>query len=207
MIANSAYWCRDVARLQRKFTGSDLAARADDWPTLIALAIDRFRFEAEAEVIRHAEQAESLRSEVMATLSHELRTPLAAIKGYATALLLEEVTWPEEKRREFLHRIDDECENLQAMITDILDSSLIDAGQLALERQPVRLSRLAREIADEMQRRSETHRLLVDIPPDSPIVDVDPRRITQVFGTSPTTPSSIRPKAVCDDRAVARPTW
>ena len=27
----------------------------------------------------------------MATLSHELRTPLAAIKGYSTALLLDEV--------------------------------------------------------------------------------------------------------------------
>nr|MBI2903875.1 GAF domain-containing protein [Chloroflexota bacterium] len=170
----------ETLRGSKEFTGSDLPL-VQTLADLIALAIDRFRFEDEAEVIRHAEQAESLRSEVMATLSHELRTPLAAIKGYATALLLEEVAWPEEKRGEFLHLIDDECENLQAMIADILDSSLIDAGQLALERQPVRLSRLAREIADDMQRRSETHRLVVDIPPDSPIVDVDPRRITQVF--------------------------
>src|SRR3989304_5787481 len=98
--------------------------------------------EAKPPAIRDAQQADRLRSEVIATLSHELRTPLAAIKGYATALLLEEVGWPDEKRREFLHLIDEECDNLQAMISDILDSSLIDVGQFVIERQPVRLERL-----------------------------------------------------------------
>ena len=148
---------------------------------LIALAIDRVRLEAEAEAISDARKADRLRSEVMAALSHELRTPLAAIKGYSTALLLDEVAWPDEKRREFLHLVDEECDNLQVMINDILDSSLIDVGQLIIERQPARLAHLAREIADEMQRRSDVHRLVVDIPPDCPIVDVDPRRIKQVF--------------------------
>ncbi len=36
--------------------------------------------------------ADHLRSEVLAVLSHELSTPLAAIKGYVTAMLLEEVS-------------------------------------------------------------------------------------------------------------------
>ena len=114
-------------------------------------------------------------------MSHELRTPLAAIKGYSTALLLDEVKWPEDKRREFLGLIDEECDNLQTMIADILDSSLIDVGQLVIEPQPVRLPRLAHETADEMQRRTERHRLIVDFPPDFPIVDADPRRIKQVI--------------------------
>ena len=148
---------------------------------LIALAIDRARLEDEADVIRNAQQVDRLRSEVMATLSHELRTPLAAIKGYSTALLLDEVVWPEEKRYEFLRLIDQECDNLQAMITDLLDSSLLDVGQLAIERQPVRLQRLTREVAEDMQRRTEIHRLLVDFPPDFPIADADPRRIMQVL--------------------------
>jgi signal transduction histidine kinase len=117
----------------------------------------------------------------MATLSHELRTPLAAIKGYATALLLEEVEWPDEKRREFLQLIEEECDNLQTMIGDILDSALIDAGQLVIEPQPVRLPPLAREVAEELQRRTDLHRLVVDFPPDFPIVDADPRRIKQVI--------------------------
>jgi len=148
---------------------------------LIALAIDGARLELEAAATRDARQVDRLRSEVMATLSHELRTPLAAIRGYATALMLDEITWPEEKRREFLRLIDDECENLQRMISDILDSSLIDVGQLAIEHQPVRLTRLAREVADEMQRRTEIHRVVLDFTPRFPIVDADPHRIKQVI--------------------------
>jgi signal transduction histidine kinase len=148
---------------------------------LIALAIDRERLEEEADAERDAQQADRLRSEIMATLSHELRTPLAAIKGYSTALLLDEIDWPEEKWDEFLHLIDEECDNLQTMIGDILDSSLIDVGQLVIEHQPVRLPKLAKEIADEMQLRTDTHHFIVDFPPDFPIIDADPRRVTQVM--------------------------
>ena len=163
-----------------EFTESDLPL-VQTLADLIALAIDRARLEAEAAAIRDAQQADRLRSEVMATLSHELRTPLAAIKGYTTALLLEEVRWSDEKRGEFLRLIDEECDNLQAMISDILDSSLIDVGQLVIELQPVRLERLAQEIAGEMQRRTDLHRMVVDFPSGFPLVDADPRRITQVM--------------------------
>jgi len=148
---------------------------------LIALAIDRARLEAAAEAVRDAQKADRVRSEVMATLSHELRTPLAAIKGYSTALLLDEVEWSEAKRREFLHLIDEECDNLQSMTSDLLDSALIDVGQLAIEPQPVRLPRLAREVVDEMQRRTEAHHLVVDFPAEFPVLDADPRRIKQVI--------------------------
>jgi len=148
---------------------------------LIALEIDRNRLDSEANTIRKAQEADRLRAEVMATFSHELRTPLAAIKGYATALLLDEIEWPEEKRREFLQLIDDETDNLEGMISEILDSSLIDVGQLEISLQPVRLPLMAQEVADEMQRHSAKHHFAIDFPSDFPIVDVDPRRIRQVF--------------------------
>lgn len=148
---------------------------------LIALAIDRARLEAKADSIREARQAKRLRSEVTATLSHQLRMPLSSIKGYTTALLLDEVKWSEEKLKEFLEQIDDECDNMQTLITEILDSSLVEVGQLSIERQPVRLPIMAREIATDIQRRSENHHLIIDFPPDFPLVEVDPRWIKQVF--------------------------
>jgi signal transduction histidine kinase len=163
-----------------EFTESDLPF-VQTLADLIAMAIDRARLEAEAD-LNHAErEADRLRSEVMATLSHELRTPLTAVKGYTTALLMEELSWTDERLHEFLGLIDEACDNLQEMIGDILDSSLIDAGQLTIELQPVRLERLAREVADEMQLRSQAHRLIVDFPASFPIIDADPRWIRQVF--------------------------
>ncbi len=148
---------------------------------LIALAIHRSSLEDEALEGKQVEEASKLRAEALATLSHELRTPLAAIKGYSTALMLEEIDWPAEKRQEFLKLVDEETDNLQSMISDILDSSLIDIGQLSLEIQPIRLNRLVEEICDEMGRKSKTHRLIVDFPSDFPIVEADPYRLKQVL--------------------------
>lgn len=148
---------------------------------LIALEIDRARLNAEAAVVHQAKEADRLRSEIMAALSHELRTPLAAIKGYATALMLEEVSWPEEKQIEFLRLIEEETDNLEQMVTDIMDASLIDIGQLHIEPQPLRLPHLAEEVAQEMQHQTKSHHFVVDFPADFPIVDADARRLRQVF--------------------------
>jgi K+-sensing histidine kinase KdpD len=148
---------------------------------LIALAIDRDRLAAQADEIREERRAERMRSEVLATLSHELRMPLTAIQGYSSALLLDNVDWSEEKREKFLHMIEDESENMQSMLKDILDSSLIDVDQLIIERQPVRLQHLARDAAEEMQHRTENHRIIVDFPEKFPTLEIDPRWTKQIF--------------------------
>jgi len=148
---------------------------------LIALAIDRDRLAARADAIREERRAERMRSEVLATLSHELRMPLTAIQGYSSALLMEEVEWSDEKRQEFLRLIENECVNMHTMLKDILDSSLIDVNQLIIERQPARLPFIAREVANEFQQRTESHRIMVDFNALFPILEVDTRWIKQVF--------------------------
>jgi signal transduction histidine kinase len=95
--------------------------------------------------------------------------------------MIEDVVWPEEKQQEFLRLIDQETDNLEGMISDMLDSSLIDVGQLDIQLQPLLLARMAEEIADEMLRHTERHRFAIDFPPNFPIVDADPRRIRQVL--------------------------
>jgi signal transduction histidine kinase len=145
---------------------------------LVGLALDRAQ---QAAATTRAAPGDQARSEALATLSHELRTPLAAIKGYATALLLEEVEWSVEEQREFLTLIDRECDTVQAMISEVLDSALIDAGHLGIELEPVRLPHLVRKVADEVQRQTVSHRLVVDFPADFPILMADPRRLRQVL--------------------------
>ncbi len=148
---------------------------------LIALAIDRDRLASQADEVREERRAERMRSEVLATLSHELRMPLTAIQGYSSALLLDNVDWSEEKRNKFLRMIEEESENMQSMLKNILDSSLIDVDQLIIEHQPVKLPNLARGVADEMQYRTPIHRIIVEFPDNFPILQIDPRWIKQVF--------------------------
>lgn len=144
---------------------------------LIALAIERERLRVGA----NAPRADHMHSEAMATLSHELRMPLAAIKGYASALQMDEVHWSETQGREFLQLIEEACNDMEGMIHDILDSSLIEADQLNLELRPVRLPPVAQEIAVEVGQRSKIHHPVVDFAADFPTLEADPRWIKQVF--------------------------
>jgi signal transduction histidine kinase len=127
------------------------------------------------------EETNRLKAELISTLAHEMRTPLTSIKGYSTALLLEEASFSQETQREFLQIIDQECDVLQDLIHDLLESSAIDAGLLKLEPQPVRLPRLVQALIGDIARRTQIHRFLIDFPVDFPIVDADPLRIEQVL--------------------------
>jgi signal transduction histidine kinase len=148
---------------------------------LIALAIENVRLKEDLKTIESLREANRLKAELLSTLAHEMRTPLTSIKGYSTALLEEEVTLSPETQQEFLEIIDEGCDVLQDLIHDLLESSIIDAGLLRLELQPVMLPRLAKGVIDEIAHQSQNHRFLVDFPKRFPIVDADPNRIAQVL--------------------------
>lgn len=148
---------------------------------LLALSIENTRLREELAAVRSQEEANRLKAEVVSTLAHELRTPLTSIKGYSTMLLMEEASFSPETQREFLKIIDEECNVLEDLIHDLLESSMIDAGFLRLEVQPVRLPRLVREVVADFMHRSDDHRFVVDFPSDFPLVEADPQRITQVL--------------------------
>jgi signal transduction histidine kinase len=94
---------------------------------------------------------------------------------------MEEATFDAEAQREFLKIIDRECDVLQDLIHDLLESSIIDAGLLRLELQPVRLHRLVEMVTRDIANRAPKHRILFDFPRDFPIVDADPDRVAQVM--------------------------
>jgi signal transduction histidine kinase len=148
---------------------------------LIALAIENARLTQEFQEIQALSEANRLKAELISTLAHEMRTPLTSIKGFSTALLMEEANFSVETQREFLQIIDEECDILQNLIHDLLESSIIDAGLLRIEPQPVRLPRLAQGVVHDIAHQTEKHRLLLDFPPDLPLVDADPQRVAQVL--------------------------
>ena len=148
---------------------------------LVALSVESALLREDVQSTQALSEANRLKAELISTLAHEMRTPLTSIKGYSTALLMEEISFDSETQREFLRFIDEECDVLQTLIHDLLESSIIDAGLLRLELQPVQLPRLAKTVMDDIARRTEIHRFLLDFPERFPIVDADPDRIMQVL--------------------------
>jgi signal transduction histidine kinase len=146
-----------------------------------SMILERADFVKELEINELVRNDDRYKAALIPTLAHEMRTPLTSIKGYSTALLMEEASFSSETQREFLSIIDRECSILEGLISDYLESSIIDAGRIKLDYQPVRLNRLAAKVADEVGRLSPKHSLIVDFPADFPLIDADPERITQVI--------------------------
>jgi PAS domain S-box-containing protein len=80
-----------------------------------------------------AEAANHTKSEFLASMSHELRTPLNAIGGYAD-LLIEGIYGPiATEQGAVLQRIRRSQQHLLTIITDLLNYSRIEAGQLTYD--------------------------------------------------------------------------
>ncbi|WP_062193682.1 ATP-binding protein [Caldimonas taiwanensis] len=107
---------------------------------------ERKRFEQELSAARDAAEAASrAKSAFLANTSHELRTPLHGLLGLARLALRQDID--ERRRLEYLHRILESAQLLRDIISDILDLSKIEAGQLAIESAPFDLHELLHSVA------------------------------------------------------------
>src|ERR1700737_4175084 len=79
---------------------------------------------------REVECATQLKSKFLANMSHELRTPLNAIVGFSDLLAEETAGQLNDKQKRFVNHIKQGSAHLLQLITDILDSSKIEAGHL-----------------------------------------------------------------------------
>jgi signal transduction histidine kinase len=147
----------------------------------IALAIENTRLREELQATQAISEGNRLKAELIATLAHEMRTPLTSVKGYASALLMEETSFAPDTQREFLQIIDEECDLLRDLIHDLLESSIIDAGLMEINPQPIMLARLVENVIGEIKHRARGHRFLVSFPPGMPILEADPDRVSQVL--------------------------
>lgn len=80
-----------------------------------------------------AEAAKEAEKQFLANVSHEMRTPLNAILGMTNLL---NSTNLNVEQREYLEMLDSSSNMLHSLITDILDISKIDAGEVKVNKSP-----------------------------------------------------------------------
>ena len=112
---------------------------AGDVERFVAVQRDSTELRRAQQQLEHArcraEAANEAKTRFLATISHEMRTPLNAILG-STDLALHGGVVPAELRSH-LARIDDSGRVLMRLITDMLDMSKIEAGQVDIEHVPI----------------------------------------------------------------------
>lgn len=125
-------------------------------------------------------ELDRMKSSLISTVSHELRTPLAAIKGYATTLLAEDVEWDAESQREFLNIISDETDRLSALVNSLLDLSRMESGNLNLSRVECSIKTVI-EHASRCAHLQEGNDLVITLDPNLPPLYADPPRLETVL--------------------------
>lgn len=92
---------------------------------------------------KNALQASRAKSEFLANTSHELRTPLNGILGFTSLLLKTNIT---NQQKDYLTTIEQSAQGLLTVISDILDFSKLETGQLTLEYKPIYVRELIEEV-------------------------------------------------------------
>ena len=129
-----------------------------------------------------AQQSDKLKSAFLANMSHEIRTPLNAIVGFSTLLVDGDMSFQKEEIKEFLSLIYLNCEQLLALISDILDLSKIESNTMVFNITEQPLTPLLQNILQAQQINvPQEVELLLDLPATDTIITTDPLRLKQVI--------------------------
>jgi signal transduction histidine kinase len=149
---------------------------------LVASAVQNIRaYEAERKTVEELRRLSALRADFVSLVSHELRTPMAAVIGASRTL---QQRWRElspEQRESFLELISGETARLAELISDVLDTSRIEAGTFSFRFRDVDIGELVRDAVATAQLGQDEVRLLADVQDALPKIRGDPERLRQVL--------------------------
>jgi signal transduction histidine kinase len=148
----------------------------------VALENARLYEELASSNVRLAE-ASRHKSRFLAGMSHELRTPLNSITGFSKLLLNRVDGDLTPLQATYVQSIHTSSTHLQQLVNSVLDMSRIEAGKLALHREPVEVTTLIEECVDTARALAEGKALRIetDIAAGVPAADADRTRLKQVL--------------------------
>jgi len=126
----------------------------------------------------------TVRRDFVANVSHELRTPLASIRLLVDTLEAGALEEPEVSSS-FVHRIGVETDHLIQMVTELLELSRIESGQLVVnrDREPVALPDLVNSVVERLNVVAQDKGIAVTVQMENDLPDAlaDRDQITQVL--------------------------
>jgi two-component system, OmpR family, phosphate regulon sensor histidine kinase PhoR len=98
---------------------------------------------------KRLKKLEKVRSEFLGNVSHELKTPIFSIQGYIETLKDGAVNEP-EINVDFLDRMDKHAERLNTLVSDLIEISKIESGELKLSYRFFEIQEFIRSVIEEL---------------------------------------------------------
>jgi two-component system sensor histidine kinase KdpD len=126
-------------------------------------------------------QTDQLREAMIGSVSHELRTPLASILGAATVLGQAPALQGEKKLQALVNDVRNEAERLNNDIQNLLDATRISSDGVKPRIEWAEPVDIVNSALERCRTRLATHHVTLDLPPDLPLIQVDPVLVQQAL--------------------------
>ncbi|WP_017301355.1 PAS domain-containing sensor histidine kinase [Nodosilinea nodulosa] len=113
------------------------------------------------------------------SVAHDLRAPLRAIQGFAQVLQEDYGTRLDDLGREYIRRMSDSAEHLDALIQDLLTYSQLGRTEISLH--PVSLRAVLTDLVQELQPLATAQAAQITLAPDLPLVYAQRSILSQVL--------------------------
>ncbi|MBT4512259.1 MAG: GAF domain-containing sensor histidine kinase [Chloroflexi bacterium] len=141
------------------------------------------QLEQSREDLATVEEAKNKLLSFISMVAHDLKAPLAAIQTYFGVMLGGYTGELSEKHRDLIEKSSARLDALFELISDLLDISRIETGQIVHEMEEVSLKELTGILLEDTQRLAEQKGLSfsADISPDLPKINGSALRLQQLF--------------------------
>lgn len=145
------------------------------------------RLLAESKALKEANEKlvelDRMRTYFMGMVSHDLKSPIVAVESYLQVILGGFAGEINEGQREMLARSSHRIGELLNLISDLLDVSRIEAGQIEREFKATSLSEVVKKSVEDMRALAEEKEmeLRVEISEELPIIYAAPNRLQQAL--------------------------
>src|SRR4051812_8732625 len=128
-----------------------------------------------------AAETERLRSTLLASVSHDLRTPLAVMCGAASSLAERSERLSREEREALARSVYEQAREMSEQVSKLLQMTRLELGGIALEWQWESLAEIAGAVLERLRERLASHRVILELPDDLPLVRVDAALVDQAL--------------------------
>jgi len=134
------------------------------------------------DMLARVRSSQSSQRNFVANVSHELKTPLTSVQGFAQAIL-DGTARTRSEQEQAAEVIYNESQRMHRMVLDLLDLARLDAGIADLKMAPVDMRALLDSISEKFSLQAQKGKitLVVDSPPDLPIMVADGDMLAQIF--------------------------
>lgn len=130
-----------------------------------------------------AERASRAKTQFLANMNHELRTPLNAIVGFSEVIEQQMAGAVPPRYVEYASEIRRSGQHLSDLVTEILEFSRLDTGEMRLSCEEIALGPLAEECMRVIRASRDCSSITLEnrIPDDLPALVADRQRVRQIL--------------------------